>query len=465
MTSTIYREMSNSKIINCRIHNSIRLSKEAVSIINSAEFQRMRNIKQLGLCYYVYPSAIHTRFEHSIGVYYLAGIMVDKICQQYPDKLYDIPEISPTPVKLDYLLAESIKIAGLCHDLGHGPFSHIFDDVLLRNVDHPNKHHETRSCLITEMICKRELDGVLTKGHIEFIKSIIHPQEHHKGALYQIVSNSLNGIDVDKFDYLIRDASSIGKGISFDHMRLLSDFIIDENNNIAYPKQCSMDIFEMYYSRYTMHKKVYHHKTVKIMEEMLKDLFLLIDPVLKISQTIDNMEEFCKITDDTIFNYLNLSTDSRIQHLIEFKLKGNDYIAFKKASDIYQNIKTRKLYKRLIYTSDAPNSEDFLKNILDYILTKHPEYTSEDFIISNTKIGFVSGDANPFTSIYFYDKKEDSKTFTKEKEDVSGLLMGRTREMQQCLICKNKVSFQTIVKEIKDYIKSNPKLANISYNT
>ena len=70
-----------SKLFACNIHDSIRISSMALKIINTPEFQRMREIKQLGLCHHIYPAATHTRFEHSIGVYHLAGKMVEKIQQ------------------------------------------------------------------------------------------------------------------------------------------------------------------------------------------------------------------------------------------------------------------------------------------------------------------------------------------------------------------------------------------------
>ena len=273
---------SYSKLFGCNIHGSIRVSSLALRIINTPEFQRMKLIKQLGLCYHVYSSATHSRFEHSIGVYHLAGKMLEKIQQQYPKKTYYIHELGKS-TKLTYKIIECIKIAALCHDIGHGPFSHIFDDVLLKYSKNHNKDHEVRSCLIVEMLCKRELGNELSDKYISFINSIINPQKHHVGALYQIVANYLNGIDVDKFDYLARDAKNLGLATGFDPNRLINEFIIDSNNNIAYPKHCSLNIYEMFQSRYMMHKKVYSHKTVKLVESMLSDLFIKIDPIFKIS--------------------------------------------------------------------------------------------------------------------------------------------------------------------------------------
>ena len=73
---------SYSKLFGCNVHDAFRIGPMALKIINTPEFQRMRGIKQLGLCHHVYPAATHTRFEHSLGVYYLAGKMLEKILQQ-----------------------------------------------------------------------------------------------------------------------------------------------------------------------------------------------------------------------------------------------------------------------------------------------------------------------------------------------------------------------------------------------
>src|SRR5208337_4031393 len=114
--------------------------------------------------------------------------------------------------------------------------------------------------------------------------------------------NPLNGIDVDKFDYLARDSQNLGLENGFNPKRLINELVVDDHDNIAYPKHCSLDVFEMFHSRYIMHKKVYSHKTVKLLEVMLSDLFLKVDPIFKISESINDMNKFCQLTDDTIFN-------------------------------------------------------------------------------------------------------------------------------------------------------------------
>lgn len=357
---------NHSKIFPCNVHGSIEVSDMALKIIDTPEFQRLRKIKQLGLCHYVHPTATHSRFEHSLGVYHLTAKMINKIYQEHPSKLYYVPELSTDKINLNSKIIECIKIAGLCHDLGHGPFSHVFDSKLLKNSNSENKKHEIRSCLILEMLCKRELRDELDDGYIEFMKNIINPNSHHKGLLYQIVSNNLNGIDVDKFDYLARDSKNLGLNLNFDHNKLINEFIIDGEDNIFYPKDCDDDIYNLFHDRYTLNTKAYNHKTVKSIEYMLSDIFEKIDPIFKISESINNIENFCKLNDESIFLQINYILNP--PGFMKIKLNDEELSNIIEANEIYQNLLKRKLYKIIMKISDENGK---------IILEKYPNYERE----------------------------------------------------------------------------------------
>ena len=444
--------MSYSKLISCAIHGSIRVSPLALRIINTPEFQRTRHIKQLGLCYYVYPAATHNRFAHALGVYHLAGKVIENLRLNYPSKLYDIPEYGGKTMLTSHI-SEMIKIAGLCHDIGHGPFSHIFDDVLLKNSTSENKTHEKRSKLIIEMICKRDLSDVISDSDINFIQNIIDPDEKCTGAIYQIISNHLNGIDVDKFDYLARDPYTLNLCDRFDHMRLISEIIIDNNGNIAYPKHSSMDVVQMFYTRYTMHKKVYSHKTVKLLECMLTDIFKKIDPIFNLSEYIEDMSKFCKLTDDSIFHMI----DSVINPspFMQINMTDTEIKDITDASNIYNRMLSRDLYK--IISESTSDKISYYNEFINWMKLRYINFDDKSVGIFKIKAGFVSGSADPFDNVYFYDKKENNNTFTIDKTKISPILSGNIHEIRTFFYSTDpyKVSFLKDHLEIYQLSKSN----------
>jgi HD superfamily phosphohydrolase len=441
-TSTI--AIKYAKSFGCNIHGHVRVSNLALKIIDTPEFQRLRNIKQLGLCSFVF-SANHTRFEHSIGVYYLANQVVNKLQSSYPDKIYHIPELGDTI--LTNFIGELIKIAGLCHDIGHGPFSHVFDKIMHTVTDDPNAEHEVRSCLLIERICKRELGDILNHDHIKFIQSIIHPKEEHTGAIYQIVANNLNGIDVDKFDYLARDTYNIGFKKGFDSRRIIDDIIINDEGDIAYAKHCSAEIYDLFQTRYMMHKQVYNHKTVKIMETMIWDIFIKIDPIFHISDTINDMDKFYKLTDNTIFFLLENIIDS--PYHLKSELNEKDLEIVKEAYDIYQNIIKRKLYKCIGEISEK--TPDYFYNFIKYLGNN---IVINDLQIVTTEFGFANTNTNPFDSIYFYDSKITvcPSSFLLDKNQISSLLCDRYVENKHFLLCKNRDKYMEVLELYKKYI-------------
>jgi len=445
-------ESIHSKLIGCSIHGHIRVNPLALTIIDTVEFQRLRNIKQLGLCHYVYPAAIHTRFEHSIGVYHLAGKVIEKLQKNYPDRIYDIPDLGPT--KLTDFVGELIKIAGLCHDVGHGPYSHIFDDIMWNITQNPNAHHEVRSCLIVEQICQKYLSAKLSNSDIKFIQSIINPGPQHTGAIYQIVSNYLNGIDVDKFDYLARDAQVLGWRKGFDSRRIIDEIIIDDQGNIAYAKQCSTEIYDLFQTRYMMHKLVYNHKATKIIESMISDIIIKIDPVFNISSSIYDMNRFCNLTDHSILFMLESAV--KPSYYLESRLSLYQLGIVTAAYEIYQNIIQRKLYKCVAHV--LGKDVDYFHNFIIYLTNRNIQ--TDNLQIATVKIGFVSGNKkNPFDSIYFYDKKEHgSSSFILNKNQISAMLCNDYVETQHFLICKNRSEYPTMMSEYKQYVQDLSKL-------
>ncbi|WAR11804.1 SAMH1-like protein [Mya arenaria] len=322
-----------AKVFNDPIHGLIELHPLCVKIIDTPEFQRLRFLKQLGSTYLVYPGASHNRFEHSLGVCHLAGRLVRAIKSRQPDLGITDKDVL------------CVEIAGLCHDLGHGPFSHLFEGEFLPKVRPETKwaHEKASIDLFDHMIEKRNLKPEfdkcgLNEQDIRFIKEQIRPEIKDEN----IVANKRNGIDVDKWDYLARDCYMLGIRNNFDHNRCIHFARV---LNVCGEKQiCTREkeaghLYDMFYTRYMLHRRAYQHKTacsINFIEEK------------KMSEAIDDMEAYSKMTDHVIFLILN----SNDKNLAESK-------------EILNNVMSRKLtYK---YTTHSVAKRDKMLGKVCYI--------------------------------------------------------------------------------------------------
>ena len=237
--------MADVKTIFDPIHGTVPLSPLALMFIDTTEFQRLREVKQLGAASRVYPAANHTRFCHSIGVMHIAKKWAQHLGCFSEDEI------------------ELIGAAGLLHDVGHGPFSHAFDSL-------SSTTHEERSCDITRRLVT-QYSIPLQPDEVDTLCNII--LGNGKGAMFQIVANKVSGFDVDKWDYLLRDSRSIGVDVNIDIDRLLYHSRVNDNGDISFDHKVADEVFEVFRHRRYMHKHVYCHRVVVIISEMIRDIF------------------------------------------------------------------------------------------------------------------------------------------------------------------------------------------------
>lgn len=354
-----------NKTIYDPIHKYMDFEPLLLEIINTIEFQRLRDIKQLGLCYYVFPGASHNRFEHSLGVSYLSGLLINTLKINQPEL-----NISDRTILL-------VKIAGLVHDLGHVCFSHAFDKLFLK-YEIPNskyKDHEYRSCKLFEFIINKYKINV-TKDEIKIICDMINPNKQNNNFIYEIISNKVNGLDCDKFDYIARDTYNIGLSYSFDPSRLIKEARVI-NDHIAYSKKCYYEIADLYYTRYKLHKQVYTHNTVRIIEHMIIDIIKELNNDINFIEKIKDCSKISLITD----NILDLSY----------------YYNNKKAIKIYENIKLRNLYK---FVKEIKR-KNFNLNEFKYELNNNN--LNENVIIDHIIINFSLKKLNPLEYVTIHD--------------------------------------------------------------
>ena len=239
------------------IYKLITVSDICLRFIDTFEFQRLRNIKQLGFVHYVYPSAVHTRFEHSLGVMHLAGVMVDNLRH--------------TGVEITDREKDLVQIAGLLHDVGHLSSSHLID-YILEEAD-VKSTHEDRSVAILYVINDRL--HLLDAEETVAVDCMIHGVQFDsvmrmkKPFLFEIVSNSVSGLDVDRFDYLQRDAYHTG--ISGFQPEYLMRCARVQDGHIVYLRKAYSEVVLLYEVRRRMFALVYRHKTVLMIEQVIRN--------------------------------------------------------------------------------------------------------------------------------------------------------------------------------------------------
>ena len=453
------------KQFNDCIYDSVMLSKFAVHIINTKEFQRLRNLRQLGSCYYIYQNAVHTRFEHSIGTYHLSKILTNRLAQHTSRVsmdmyLREIPQLksyisdnySDNMCEFDIYLRELVNVAALCHDIGHGAFSHIFDDVFVKNTEymnHENAVHEKRSGLILQHIIKSNpvLAANICDDHIELLKLIIDPTDDCKGFIFQIVSNNINSLDVDKFDYITRDTKTLGIESSFNYKRLVNNALVIDNN-IAYPEQCRYDIYNLFQTRHHMHQRVYAHKGVIAAQLMISDIMLGVDPIINIKTSILDMEKFCEITDTYIMECL------KFVKLMNPQIADDPII--KQAIILLDRLDNHDLY---CCVASLLTLNELCINAQTVFGSKLGELGVDisDIVIFQSKIGYVSGNkSNPLDNIFVYKTKDNEKGVsihaTKQgKETISHLVGDNYQEYLNIIFYKktDKKSKTETIPELK----------------
>ncbi|XP_069809368.1 deoxynucleoside triphosphate triphosphohydrolase SAMHD1-like [Dendropsophus ebraccatus] len=451
----------NMKVFNDPIHGHIELHPLLVHIIDTPQFQRLRYIKQLGGTYYVFPGASHNRFEHSIGVGHLAGCLVRALHERQPELRINGRDIL------------CVQIAGLCHDLGHGPFSHMFDGrfMPLACPQKEFKHEEASVKMFDYLIKSNNLEvemkkyGLVLPEDLKFIKEQIagplppedeecfnssqnkgswpyEGRQEDKSFLYEVVANKRNGIDVDKWDYFARDCHHLGIQNNFDYKRFLKFARVCEVGNkkhICTREKEVGNLYDMFHTRNCLHRRAYQHKVGNIIETMITDAFLKADPHVQIegsdgnyytiSGSVDDMVAYTKLTDN-IFHQILYSSDPKLST----------------ARDILHNVECRKLYKYVGQTqpkSDKKITPDEYDKLPADVANSTPQPSApdvrlnpEDFIVDVIHMDYGMKEQNPINNVRFYCKTDPSKAIKIRKDQVSQLLPEKFAEQIIRVYCK-----------------------------
>ncbi len=363
--------LKQNDIVNTPIHNIINIDENYLFLLLDSIFmQRLRGIHHQGLAYLVYPTATHSRFEHSLGAFKLVKEIID----------FMIKNNSENFKKCEFTAPELI-IAAFLHDIGHYPFSHIgetiFKDFIKKvSPDYPSlnkiipKDHEVRTANIIEGFdIFQDLNNIygFSFTHNNFFKKLfgilnrLHPNEKiktkniinlilGKSATGEDIGHLINGpLDVDKLDYILREAYFTGTPFgNIDIHRIIKGYKIGaisktiKNNNcqLVFNNRMLPSILQMFVGRQLNYLSISHHDTLRIAEATLK-------AILNIS-----LDEFCRKIHDS-----SLKEEYLRKILIHFKLmEDRDFLNFLEiisrlsitANNLFNRLITRNLYKKVI---------------------------------------------------------------------------------------------------------------------
>ncbi|KAJ9152459.1 hypothetical protein P3X46_026024 [Hevea brasiliensis] len=401
------------KQVHDNVHGNIYMDPFCLKFMDTEQFQRLRELKQLGATHLVYPGAVHSRFEHSLGVYWLAGEAVERL------KNYQGLELG-----IDYFDIQTVKLAGLLHDVGHGPFSHLFEREFLPRVLNGAKwSHEQMSAKMIDHIVDEhyiDVDSEMMRRVKEMILASSEFTQRRdtkeKCFLYDIVANGRNGIDVDKFDYIVRDCRACGLGCSFEFQRLMETMRV-MGDEICYRAKDYLTIHKLFATRADLYRTVYTHPKVKAIELMMVDALLKANDYLQLSSYIQDPSEYWKL-DDTIIKTIETAPDEQLRE----------------SRDLILRIRRRNLYQ---FCNEYAVPRDKVENFKDVtaqdivcsqknggVLLKE-----DDIAVSNVRIDLTRGRHNPLESINFFKDYESEEKFSIPDDRISHLLPTSYQDM------------------------------------
>ena len=401
------------KIINDPVHGFINIPSDIIhDIIEHPYFQRLRRIKQLGLTYYVYPGAIHTRFQHGLGAMHLMSSAIDVI----RSKGHDITEAE----------ARAARCAILLHDIGHGPFSHALEHTLIKGIRHE---------ILSEILMKKldmEFGGALTTA-ID-----IFTGRYKKKFLHQLVSGQL---DMDRMDYLKRDSyfTGVSEGV------IGSDRIIKMlnvvNDQLVVEQKGIYSIENFLIARRLMFWQVYFHKTAIGAEKLLISILRRANDLVQQGEKLfctPGLEYF-------LYNPEQERQPENLEKIVDYfvLLDDNDILASVKAWAVHpdkilsllsKNLLYRKLFR--IEIQNSPYRKEKLQNIQSQIIS------SLNLNKEEARYFLISGEIS-------------NKTYTAADERIN--IMLKTGELPDISEASDMLKIDMLAKEVKKYYLCYPK--------
>ncbi len=368
------------------VSGSLLLTNEMKEIIDSADFQRLRGVRQLGPTIFVYPGANNTRFEHSLGTFNYAI--------RYLDKLLTVPHFREISFPVDHTI-KMIVLSSLLHDIGHYPYSHWIEEI--------DDFHDGGKLLPHEERAKRIIqNGPLGKIleskwdiRVNDLCDIISSRRIRAKGIKALVNSFIDSIiDVDKIDYLTRDAVHCGikYGEVIDIERLMESVYVDPSTNtLCVTDKGTSVLFAILVCRNIMYHEVYWHKTVRVCDAMFKRFFyecVRLDMV-----RFEDLDDLFMFSDDHFISKLYYKSTSNKKYkgltklIYPFAFEGRSLykpaFIFSRSNPAGEDIDVVKFFKKIFLA----NYSDLIK-ISDYLLQclklQIPELKPYDILIEKT---------------------------------------------------------------------------------
>jgi len=300
------------------VHGYIKITENERAVIDSPFLQRLRRIHQLAGAYMVYPGGVHSRFEHVLGTMHVAGLIAESIADK---------------VGLDDEKIQQLRLAALLHDVGHGPFSHLFEEVLTEKTDLTHEDISQRIVLESSIRDILEKHGISSK---EMSQLCIGKQDTHP-FMNEVIAGSLSA---DIMDYLLRD--SYFTGVEYgkvDIHRVIDSLEVIDNHLVL--DQAALYAFEaLLIARYEMFKAVYFHRTVRAAELMLVHSMALADAELGLTR-LSKIDKYLELTDEVVL-YRLASLHPKNQNLRLARKLADDYNRRKLVKCVFERVMQRK---------------------------------------------------------------------------------------------------------------------------